>query len=96
MDNKYLLIYDISKSKNYRKLYKILEFYNFVRIQKSLLEISETRVRIMKLCLEIQKNLDVENEKIVIIPICSDDSKMTESFGLILKTTLINRNFRIL
>ncbi|MFA6843806.1 MAG: CRISPR-associated endonuclease Cas2 [Bacilli bacterium] len=96
MENKYLLIYDISDSKNYRKLYKILGFYNFVRIQKSLLEISEPKVRVMKLCFDIQNNLDVDNEKIAIIPLCSDDYKMTESFGLILKTTLINRNFRIL
>jgi CRISPR-associated endonuclease Cas2 len=85
MEKRFLFIYDIHLPKTMRNVAKLLKKLNATRIQKSVFEIlgseEEMRTFFRQLLMVVKEGKD----KIALIPICEDDAKKTEMYGIISK-----------
>lgn len=97
MIENFIIIYDIKgNSKKYNKIYKILNKYFSKPIQKSVFLVQEERKEIIKLSKKLKKIINVEKDKLLIIPLCEDDWQSVCMFGVEKKKGIEKNTFLIL
>lgn len=92
----YLCIYDIHDSKRLRNMVKRLEQINSMRIQKSVFEIQGNRTEILSFIKDIENIVDIETDKVAIIPLCSEDYEKVEFYGVLSKQPERPKSYYIL
>jgi CRISPR-associated endonuclease Cas2 len=81
MDQRYLLLYDISSNKTNYRLNKALDQYNKERIQKSLFELILEESEYKRIIHEISEIIDWETDKVLLIPLCEEDWGKAQRYG---------------
>jgi CRISPR-associated protein Cas2 len=77
---KFLITYDISSPKRWRKIFKILKNTG-LNVQLSCFEVDMDRGELDKLVIELQKLIDWEEDSIYFFPISDYASGMGVKFG---------------
>lgn len=92
----YLFIYDIHTPRVLRKLVKLLDGYNSMRIQKSVFEIQGSLNEIITFINKAKLIIEDKTDKIALIPLCQDDYSKVEFFGLLSRRPEKEKSFQIL
>ncbi|MGD1823023.1 MAG: CRISPR-associated endonuclease Cas2 [Pleomorphochaeta sp.] len=97
MIENFLLIYDISDEETkYNNIYKILNLCYAKRIQKSVFLLQDEKKDVLRVISKIKKNINVEKDKLLLIPLCKDDWEAVEMFGVDKKEGIPKSEFYIL
>jgi CRISPR-associated endonuclease Cas2 len=97
MIGNYLIIYDIkNKDTKYNKIYKQLNKCYSKRVQKSVFLVQEEKKVIFKLIRQITKIIDIENDKLLVIPLCQEDWDGVTMFGVEKKKGVDKKDFIVL
>ena len=91
-----LLLYDIHAPKTLRKVVCRLETVNSLRIQKSAFEIQGSKKEIELLLDDLITIINVETDKLALIPLCSEDYDRVEFFGVLSRHPEKPQNYYIL
>ena len=69
---------------------------NSMRIQKSVFEIQGDKAEILNFIKDIENIVDIETDKVAIIPLCSDDYEKVEFHGILSKQPERPKSYYIL
>ena len=92
----YLLLYYISDAKALRKMEKILDSVNSMRIQKSVYELQGDEKEVMSFMLKAESIIDKQTDVVSLFPLCKDDFGKTELFGQLQRHSEIPPSFLII
>lgn len=79
----FLFVYDIHSPKKLRKVVKRLESINSMRIQKSIFEVQGNKAEIDSLIKDVSEIIDVNTDRIAVIPLCDNDYENVEFYGVL-------------
>ena len=91
-----LLIFDISDVRRYRKFYKIMDCFQYRRIQKSVIEIEESEERIEIMLERLRKLIEDTEENVCYIPLCSEDMAKITDLGVVISRESMEREYFVL
>jgi len=80
MINHYLVIYDISDNKRLYQVAKVMEDFG-IRVQRSVFEVNASPKIIETLRNRIGAVMELENDSVIIFPICESDWQKQQKYG---------------
>lgn len=90
------VMYDITDDRNRRRIVKATQEAGLYRVQYSVFLGTIRPNRLDELCLQIEDNIDEDNDRVYIFPMCSKDFKKVVTYGQAFDEKLINDEVKAL